>query len=111
MNKRTLIAVIIAGVGALGSLVSLSFVPFEKDRVQAQVDKVVLKMDTLEYKVHINYIKALEQRVDEWYIVKDIKQGANSHGIGILTTYRNLWGNIERKSLSNVYYTGVIYSE
>lgn len=111
MNKRNILALSIAGVGALGALVSLSFVPFEKDRVQAQVDKVVLKMDTLEYKVHINYIKALEQRVDEWYIVKDIKQGANSRGIGILTTYRNLWGNIERKALSNVYYTGVIYSE
>jgi len=109
MNKKTLIAMIFAGVGVVGASVSATFLPIRRETAKVQVSNVTFDDDKLEYEVYLNYNFATQEFINESYIVKDIKLGANSNGRANLVSHYDLWGNFKFKSLENVYYNGVIY--
>lgn len=109
MNKKTLIAIIIAGVGVVGDSVSATFLPIRRETAKVQVSAVTFNDEKSEYEVYLNYNITTKEFINESYVVKDIKLGANSNGRATLVSHYDLWGNFKFKSLENVYYNGVIY--
>lgn len=103
MNKRTLIAIIIAGVGVVGACVSATFVPLRAESRKVYVTEIYFDNEKLEYKARAWCDFETNEVINEWYTIKDFKPADKYHGVGFLVTHYDLWGNFKFKSLENVY--------